>query len=73
MKPEVKKLVKIICDPFKFFQNFLASHIREIRIFTNAALFLPHAAGIRVKGTGWRKIGFLNITAAIIRVAQQQP
>ena len=47
--PEVKKLGKIICDPYKFFQNFLVRQIRETRIFTNATLFLPLAAGIRVK------------------------
>ena len=43
--PEVKMLGKIICDPY---ENFLASRTPETRIFTNAALILPLAAGIRV-------------------------
>ena len=45
----IKTFGKAICDPYKLFQNFLESHSGETRIFTNAALFLPLAAGIRVK------------------------
>ena len=53
--PEAKKLGKTVCDPYKFFQNFLASRSQETRIFTNAALFLPLAAGIRVNGLDYAK------------------
>ena len=43
-----KKVRQDNLRPIQIFQNFLASHIRETRIFTNAALFLPLAAEIRV-------------------------
>ncbi len=47
--PEVKKLDKTVCDPYKYFQIFSQSHSWVLRILENAASILPHAAGIRVK------------------------
>ena len=69
--PEVKKLGTIICDPYKFFQNFLASRSRETRIFTNAALFLPLAVGIRVNTRVSKGISVTNLCNAAVKVSQR--
>ena len=38
--PEVKKLAKIICDPYIFFQIFPFNRCQDIRVFVNGHLEL---------------------------------
>ncbi len=58
--PEVKKLAKIICDPYIFFQIFPFSRCRDLRVFLNVALFdtMPRHLGLNYSCETRASMGF---------------